>query len=204
MPDTGRSQLVIREIERLQFGEIISHKWRDWLDIVVLKIDVNKRLQISQLLDPHLVVGQVYRVQVLEVAEIFLNDLNYSLGGKLRLNGFMWELYSAGIEDQESVKQLANRFLRSLGMQWLLCWISVRVLGFPILKTFLGVDWIYDSINSSWFQWVSLLNLLCPTSLLLVLILPMSHDHGLESSKLPNESIDSYPWLLTLVITGIA
>lgn len=54
-----------------------------------------------------MVVREVYSTQILEVAEIFLDDLHDVLAVELRLDGLVRQLHSAGVQNEETVEKLA-------------------------------------------------------------------------------------------------
>ena len=61
----------------LQVVEVLLTEHLDLLNVVELEIEVLQVPQVFQLLQPHLVIGQVEGSQVLEVAQIFLNHIDY-------------------------------------------------------------------------------------------------------------------------------
>jgi hypothetical protein len=56
MSDTCRCELVVGQVEQLQLREIFFSKAWDRLNIVILKVDVYQRLQVAELLQPHLII----------------------------------------------------------------------------------------------------------------------------------------------------
>ena len=61
-----------------------------------------------------MVVGQIDGAQVLEVAEILLDDLHDVLGVQFGLDGLVRQLDPAGVEDQETVQKLATLSIEHL------------------------------------------------------------------------------------------
>lgn len=89
----------------------------------------------------------------------------------------MRKLDSTRIENEETVKQLADRLLLLLGLIHLGC---LSLLLFPILQTLLGVHRINDSVNSCLLHGIS--NFGHGNMLLLPPDTALSQDHGLESA----------------------
>lgn len=56
MSDTCRCELIVGQVKQLKLREIFFCKAWDRLNIVILKVDVYQRLQIAELLQPHLVI----------------------------------------------------------------------------------------------------------------------------------------------------
>ena len=66
--DALRIELVVRKIEHLKSSKIFVTEWWNLSDRVELQVQVLQVLEVAQLLHADLVVGQVKRGQVLEVA----------------------------------------------------------------------------------------------------------------------------------------
>lgn len=100
-----------------------------------------------------MVVRQVDGAQVLEVTEIFFNDLHDILGIKFGFDSLVRELDPAGVKNQETVKKLSASTLELLGslnqigrnMLRTICWHWRLLLG--VLETPLGLNWVNDAIN---------------------------------------------------------
>jgi len=56
MSDTCWCELIVRQVKQLKLWEIFFSKAWDRLNIVILKVDVYQRLQIAELLQPHLII----------------------------------------------------------------------------------------------------------------------------------------------------
>ena len=63
-----RIELVVRKIEHLKSREVFVTEWWNLSDRVELQVQVLQVLEVAQLLHADLVVGQVERGQILEVA----------------------------------------------------------------------------------------------------------------------------------------
>ena len=61
----------------LQVVEVLLTEHLDLLNVVELEIEVLQVPQVFQLLQPNLVIGQIQASQVLEVAQIFLDYIDY-------------------------------------------------------------------------------------------------------------------------------
>lgn len=98
----------------------------------------------------------------------------------------MRKLDSARVEDEETVKQLADRLLLLLGLIHLCCF---PLLLFSILQTLLGVHWINDSVDSCLLHGIS--NFGHRNMLLLPSDTVLSQDHGFKSAQLSDNAINS-------------
>ena len=69
------SDLIIGEIETFERGEVILAKRRDLGDLVELQVEISQELEVAELLHPDLIVGEIKRCQVLEIAQILFDDV---------------------------------------------------------------------------------------------------------------------------------
>ena len=69
-------QLVERQVECLKRREILSTQRWDLRDRVELQVEILEELEVSELFQTHLIVSQVQRRQILEVAQVLLNHIN--------------------------------------------------------------------------------------------------------------------------------
>ena len=69
------SDLIIGEIETFERGEVILTKRRDLGDLIELQVEISQELEVAELLHPDLIVGEIKRCQVLEIAQILFDDV---------------------------------------------------------------------------------------------------------------------------------
>ena len=80
VPNAFELQLVVGKIQNFQVCEVLLAQHWYPLDVVELQIQLAQVPQVAQLLKPYLVIRQIQRRQVLEVAEILFDDIDDLLG----------------------------------------------------------------------------------------------------------------------------
>lgn len=87
--DRLRVNHVVAQVERLKAKKLIGLNRLNLLDVVVLKVYFCQALEVSQLFQPHVIVAQVQRGEVLKVAQVFFDHFDYFLADQLGSDGFV-------------------------------------------------------------------------------------------------------------------
>lgn len=96
-----------------------------------------------------MVVRQIDVAQVLEVTKVLFDNLHDVLRIKFRLDGFVRELYSARVKNQETIQKFAMSSLECLGILEQIRWNVLALLWLLLwkLESPLSLNWVNDSVN---------------------------------------------------------
>jgi hypothetical protein len=81
--DAFKVKLVVGEVQDFKIVKVLLAQGRYYTDGVELQVELLEEFQIAQLLHSHFVVCQVKSGQVLEVAQIFFDNVDDLLRGQL-------------------------------------------------------------------------------------------------------------------------
>lgn len=89
-------EFVVGKVEDFKGWEVLRGKLGNFLDLIVLQIEVDELFEVLELLKSYSVVRKVKSRQVLEVAEILFDHIDNGLRRKLACDCFMRQLHSTG------------------------------------------------------------------------------------------------------------
>ena len=74
--DGFSSDLIIGEVKTFKSSEVVLAKRRDLGNLVELQVEILKELEVAELLHTDLIVCEVERCQVLEIAQILFDNVH--------------------------------------------------------------------------------------------------------------------------------